>query len=137
MNNFFVSIFCKIRHCLVILTQTVGQMTEHIPSSTIATQTPYPRANLFFDALAYNPIMDGNFKYSDAQLYTNMLRLRAQFEELMTIDGKSRDGSMPDTNGDRQIDGDARQYDLNDENAKYTDERPRSSGNSSKMVRLY
>lgn len=72
---------------LVIITQTVGQMTENTPSNTIATQTPLPRTYLSFAALATNK-SDYTTSPFEKQMLENELLLQTQRNALKTVDLK-------------------------------------------------
>lgn len=77
----------------VIITQTVGQMTEDIPSTTMATQTPLPRTHLSFASLATKKNSQNIYKSSpfEQQILENELRLQTQRNAIKTIDSKLND----------------------------------------------
>lgn len=75
---------------LVIITQTVGQMTDMIPFTTISTQTPLPRTNLSFASLAKmgNPRSDDKTFPFEQQMLENELLLQTQRNALKSMDFK-------------------------------------------------
>lgn len=82
----------------MIITQTVGQMTENVPSTTIATQTPLPRTYLSFDSLATKTKLQSNSKLSsfEKQMMENDLLLQTQRNALKTIDLKLKENCYSD-----------------------------------------
>ncbi|XP_031619605.1 uncharacterized protein LOC116338469 [Contarinia nasturtii] len=75
----------------MIITQTVGQMTERVPSNTIATQTPLPRTYLSFASLATKTKSPLDYKRSspfERQMLENELLLQTQQNALKTVDSK-------------------------------------------------
>lgn len=72
----------------VIITQTVGQMTDAIPFTTISTQTPLPRIGLSFRTLAMKsiPETDNNSDWADKQIYDTEMKLQSQRNSLKLFD---------------------------------------------------
>lgn len=76
---------------LVIITQTVGQMTENISSTTIATQTPLPRTYLSFASMAQTKTKwqyDSQFIPFEKQMLENELLLQTQRNAMKAVDSK-------------------------------------------------
>lgn len=90
LNNCFVCLFLFA----VIITQTVGQMTDEKTVTTIATQTPLPQTCLSFSSLTGNAIslqqqqQKSNTKYSpfEQKILENELLLQTQRNALKNID---------------------------------------------------
>lgn len=64
-------------------------MTESIQLASIGTQTPLWKSNLPFDALAHYPT--NGSKNLGEQLHKNVHRLRAQHDQLLSIDEQLND----------------------------------------------
>lgn len=74
----------------MIITQTVGQMTEKMASNTIATQTPLPKTYLSFASLVSKPKASSDCQFAPferQQLEIDLL-LQTQQNALETIDLK-------------------------------------------------
>lgn len=75
---------------VVIMTQTVGQMTEGIMLSDIATQTAPPKTNLAFGRFLYKDVYTADASASaisiDDIINKNEKILRAQIAELKQLD---------------------------------------------------
>ncbi|XP_055322630.1 uncharacterized protein LOC129578312 [Sitodiplosis mosellana] len=74
----------------LIITQTVGQMTEKTASNTIATQTPLPRTYLSFASLASKSKAPLGYQTTpfERQMLENELLLQTQQNALKAIDLK-------------------------------------------------
>lgn len=75
----------------MIITQTVGQMTENISSTTIATQTLLPRTYLSFASMAQTKTKwqsDSQFTPFEKQMLENELLLQTQRNSLKAVDSK-------------------------------------------------
>lgn len=74
----------------MIITQTVGQMTEKMASNTIATQTPFPKTYLSFASLASKSKASSTYQSApfERQMMENDLLLQVQQNALKTIDLK-------------------------------------------------
>lgn len=73
----------------MIITQTVGQMTDRMSSTTIATQTPLPRTHLSFASLAApNVRADRKSSSFEKKMLENELLLQTQRNALKMIDSK-------------------------------------------------
>lgn len=75
----------------MIITQTVGQMTENISSTTIATQTPLPRTYLSFASMAQTKTKwqsDSQFTPFEKQMLENELLLQTQRNAMKAVDSK-------------------------------------------------
>lgn len=71
----------------MIITQTVGQMTDKMPCMTIATQTPLPRTHLSFASLAASNIRaDQRSSPFEKQMLENDLLLQTQRNALKILD---------------------------------------------------
>lgn len=70
----------------MVITQTVGQMTEYIRSSTVGTQTPLPKTNLSFPLIGKGPANDANRISFDEQMRRNDLLLQQQMNALLVVD---------------------------------------------------
>lgn len=84
---------CFLFYLSVIITQTVGQMTDEKASTTIGTQTPLPQTCLSFSSLTGNAIVSQhpqkfNSDYSpfEQKMLDNELRLQTQRNALKNID---------------------------------------------------
>lgn len=68
-------------------------MTDDIPSTTVATQTPLPRTHLSFASLATKKNSQKEYKSSpfEQQILENELRLQTQRNAMKTIDSKLND----------------------------------------------
>lgn len=104
----------------VIITQTIGQMTDLISCKDIATQTPLPKVNLSFSLLNKNnrPHPQKPKLSLDEKMYLNEQLLQSQMSALRKIDDKlrrklSNDGyGMPSHMDELYYDrGDAFKYD--------------------------
>lgn len=86
--SFKNKIYCNFS---VIITQTVGQMTENISSTTIATQTPLPKTYLSFASMAQTKTKwhsDSQFTPFELQMLENELLLQTQRNALKAVDSK-------------------------------------------------
>lgn len=64
----------------MIITQTVGQMTDAIPFTTVSTQTPLPRPSLAF------PTIETNCDWVDKRILATELKLQTQRSILKSMD---------------------------------------------------
>lgn len=76
-NDFSIDFICTL---LVIITQTVGQMTDAIPFTTVSTQTPLPRPSLAF------PTIETNCDWVDKRILETELKLQTQRSILKSMD---------------------------------------------------
>lgn len=85
----------------MIITQTVGQMTDDLPSTTVATQTPLPRTYLSFASLATktNSPSDTKFSSFEKQMLENELLLQTQRNALKMVDSKLHENRYNDRAG--------------------------------------
>lgn len=85
----------------MIITQTVGQMTDMPPFKTIATQTPYPRTHLSFATLtSMKKGAQGSHKSSsfERRMLENELLLQTQRNALKTVDLKLNEKRIDERN---------------------------------------
>lgn len=82
----------------VIITQTVGQMTENMPLNTIATQTPLPRTYLSFASLAAKSKAPSTYQSTpfERQMLENELLLQTQQNAIKTVDLKLTEKCLHD-----------------------------------------
>lgn len=109
----------------VIITQTVGQMTDMLPSTTIATQTPLPRTHLSFASLAtVHGRVQADQKSSpfEQQMLENELLLQTQRNSLKIVDLKLNDKHFDERN--------AYEVNVSGENVMRSDEQHDSTSQS-------
>lgn len=127
----------------VIITQTVGQMTDDKLSTTIATQTPLPQTHLSFSSLTGSAVVhpqhsnrqqSSNSKFSpfEQKILENELLLQTQRNALKNIDRILNDEQFIDKCANRKI-----AEHLNDEQQKRSTSLKQSTNlTQSKTMRM-